>query len=83
MIGLKINSQGYFCITLSSIGYLDFVPMCVILNRKIKKYILETEFAAVFRQESYEDTHPVGTSPPSHLKTKRKSIFLNNIPFSI
>ena len=68
MIGVKINSQGYCCITLSITGYLDFVPMCVIRNRKIKKYVLGTEFAAVIRQESYEDTHPVGTSPPSHQK---------------
>ena len=34
---MKINSQGFFCITLRITGYLDFVPMCVTLNRKIKK----------------------------------------------
>jgi hypothetical protein len=37
MIGLKINSQGFFCITLSVTRYLDFVSMCVFLNRRIKK----------------------------------------------
>jgi hypothetical protein len=50
---------------------------------KLRNNVLETEFAAVFRQESHEDTHRVGISAPSHLRTKRKSSILDGIPFSI
>jgi hypothetical protein len=32
-------------------------------TEKLRNNVLETGFDAVFRQDSYEDTHPVGTSP--------------------
>jgi len=50
---------------------------------KLRNNVSETESVAVFKQESHEDTHRAGASPPSHLTTKRKSNFLNSIPFSI